>query len=808
MLLMGFITLMFFVLALPVATLSSTDDRWLHHIYVDNQTGVSDPSCWEGDYFTPCLFLNLALTGAQHYNHSITILLQPGKHQLYNGSETQFRNMSQLAIVGNGSEGEVVINCKPFAGLAFFWSENLQINNVELFGCGALQNSTSRNVGAHSVSFIQIRAALFFSDCNTVTLTKVHVVESPGSGVVMYNPLGMVSIDKSQFLHNDFTVGKEVMYGGGGLVIDANEATFELSCTIASSNFTHNTASSGQFIFLSLTTSHDHGYFGLGRGGGILVVFRGKAVNNIVQVDNVSLDSNTAQFGGGLFLGFLDNASNNRVYMDNCWLRENAAILDNNTLLSLSDLTEGGGVSINLMPGASDNNTIVVSNTNFVSNKAYIGGGIAVNVLHNSYKYISTGNTLLIDSCNFTNNTAFQGASAYFSQENNCGQTVLTTTVSYSSFNGGFCGGLSCYLVYGLPCYGNVLLESFQMILEGTVMFINSNNLSALSLSSSSIELLPQTQLEFKDNNAVNGAAIYVVDCSSIIVNHNVTLMFQSNSASNLGGAIYAESCHNSGLTGVESCFIRHANSTLHPNYWGITINFTNNYMCGNRGCCSNSIYVHINTLNLCYWPEQLFDIQNNISTPKTFCWTGWTFKVENTYPNSSINIVDCRNQLASSPAYVSNTGPSNYTIYPGECLSLEKYSVYDNWDNNITDQVSFEVDVMSGAGRTYTYMTYRCGGRYDHFQVLSKYGQDYVNKSILLLVHPSQFLPGVLVNVSFKSCENGFAYYEGGECLCDSTSSHLVCTGSSSFCSTCYDNTSICNIYTNKGIKMCSSCA
>ena len=34
-----------------------------------------------------------------------------GQHQLHSGSETQLRNMSQLAIVGNGSQGEVVITC-------------------------------------------------------------------------------------------------------------------------------------------------------------------------------------------------------------------------------------------------------------------------------------------------------------------------------------------------------------------------------------------------------------------------------------------------------------------------------------------------------------------------------------------------------------------------------------------------------------------------------------------------------------------------------------------------------------------------
>ena len=69
---MGVITLMFFVLALPVATLS---DWGLHHIYMDNQISVNDSFCWKGCYLTLCLSLNQALTGVQHYNHSTTILL-------------------------------------------------------------------------------------------------------------------------------------------------------------------------------------------------------------------------------------------------------------------------------------------------------------------------------------------------------------------------------------------------------------------------------------------------------------------------------------------------------------------------------------------------------------------------------------------------------------------------------------------------------------------------------------------------------------------------------------------------------------
>ena len=99
------------------------------------------------------------------------------------------------------------------------------------------------NVGAHSLG---IKVALLFSDCSNVNLTKVHIIESPGTGVVMYNPLGVVNIDtcKSQFLRNGFSGSDEVMYRGGGLVIDANKATSKLSCTITNSTFFHNAASS------------------------------------------------------------------------------------------------------------------------------------------------------------------------------------------------------------------------------------------------------------------------------------------------------------------------------------------------------------------------------------------------------------------------------------------------------------------------------------------------------------------------------------------------------------------------------------
>ena len=133
-----------------------------------------------------------------------------------------------------------------------------------------------------------------------------------------------VSIDSCQF-----------MYGGGGLVIEASEATSQSFCTITNSTFTHNTASSaaaGQWINPCGSTT---------RGGGISVVLRGEATNNTVQLLNsVRLNNNKAQFGGGLYLGFHDNASGNTVTVDN------AEGTENEVLIEWVSSASGGGIFI------------------------------------------------------------------------------------------------------------------------------------------------------------------------------------------------------------------------------------------------------------------------------------------------------------------------------------------------------------------------------------------------------------------------------------------------------------------------------
>ena len=68
--------------------LSSTALFWKHQIYVDLDNGVDNESCWDGGWLSPCAELNLALKGAQMYNYSTTLFIQPGNYSMHNGEET------------------------------------------------------------------------------------------------------------------------------------------------------------------------------------------------------------------------------------------------------------------------------------------------------------------------------------------------------------------------------------------------------------------------------------------------------------------------------------------------------------------------------------------------------------------------------------------------------------------------------------------------------------------------------------------------------------------------------------------------
>ena len=332
----------------------------------------------------------------------------------------------------------------------------------------------------------------------------------------------------------------------------------------------------------------------------------------------------------------------------------------------------------------------------------------------------------------------------------------MDTTLSFSNFSNGQCPYDDAPELF---CLGSVHISHFSLVNLKNAFLFSGNTRSALSLTSSLIKLLPSAQLQFTNNSGFNGAALHIVDCSSVIVNDNTSLYFDNNNASNYGGAIYTETC-----TQSRACFIRHSNSTLDPDQWKTNVTFINNQ----ANSLGNSIYM--DSVQSCVIPGHHLN--------RTFCWKGWSYW-------SSGKMDSCHyNQLRSDPAYFINNGPAKYTVYPGECVNLQDFTVFDDWGNDITNQTTFQVDVISGATSTQVitsddpdcncnfvtefsancYISQQIPCEAHQFVLLSNCDEDYASYTSQIMIRPQNQQYGIIIDYSFKTCDNKTKCYSSNQ--------------------------------------------
>ena len=632
------------------------------------------------------------------------------------------------------------------------------------------------------------------------------MLQSPcnSTGVVLYNPMGVIHIDRCHLIGNCMPdMQALIIPGGGGLVIEANNVTSQSFCTISNSVFANNSASSGQYWFMSPSTNPIE-YFGLGRGGGISIVFRGGSANNTVLIDSVRIEDNMAQYGGGLYLAFSETSGNNVTIVDTV-MTQNRALVVKGTHINTNngDISEtsynGGGVFIHFLNTKINcpfDVTVVIKMSNFIFNTANSAAGdLAIHVMSDLHINSFASNRLLIENCLFNSKLGSARSSMHISQMGNSQQPLLNTILCCSNFTN------TDYL--DIWSSSILIIISLPVTLKGTLMF-TGNQAAALSLHSSSIELLPSTYLYLSDSKGLN-----ILDCSSVIVNNGVNLIFVNNILS-----IHAETC-TFNKPGNSDCFIRHSNSSLHPNEWGINVTF--------NGIDSNMNSIYVDSVKSCVWP--------NTNKNLTFCWEGWS------YFNSSGVRQPCHNQRRSDPAYISHTGPTKYTVYPGECIS--DFAVYDDWDNDITNYVYFKAELLFGAKVNTTTAECRCRllpiesdqcsaegitrSCEPHEFLIEPYNiTDYANHTSRILIYIDN-IPGITIDIEFKECDNRSVYRHGidthsyYQCItCEKLLYNRVCQKHSDsdcityFVSECFDPEIyyIATLFITIPFQSCISCA
>ena len=684
--------LLFCLLLAAVAVPEETD---FSHVIVVSGNGISNSSCWYG---RETCTLELALEGAHHFNSSVMISIQPGQYNLSDNSYNSFESTRDIAIVGNvtsfasyvySNHSSIVIRCLPGAGLSFLNVTSVKIQNVMFDQCGALHNSTSRDfMELKTRPYLEFRAALYLIFCRDLHISDIKIVKSIGTGMAIIDTSGNNTIENSEFSENKAFRTTNKMPGGGGVYIEFSHCIpGDMSCETGVSNiplqyisnatykiancvFCNNSVSTGEFHLKYYLYRPGNNSFTFGKGGGLALIFKGSASSNYIEVESCNFKNNEAEIGGGMYISFADKSQNNIV---------NVALLNVTTNHCCKQSTlfpvhgsEGGGIAIYyLLDGnKTQNNSITFESCEFSNNLAYYGGGVSVTST-SVKEMIALTNTVNFDCCNFTKNIARTGSAIdvfhWFSitSTNTNGFTAVPRFHNCIFTNN---GGIYDYTTKNKKgmTFATVFVHAIPTSFSGSTLFYNNSG-SSIAVHATIVEFQMISETNFTKNRARIGGAMSILGNAWVVMNKGAKMVFNSNTATEKGGAIFAYQTEQYYSGYSHTCFLRYSDPYKEPHEWNCSFTFSDNYAYKKR----NSIYT--SSLLPCLWPSPHSNIQEDIH--RAFCWKGWIY-------NNSTN---CAGEILTSAASLTANN-STLSFFPSRPKLLEVKAL-DERGTDITDQ-------------------------------------------------------------------------------------------------------------------------
>ena len=738
-------------------------------IHVNDTIVAPANTCTGTQQELTCPTLNLAL---QALTTSSIIYLYPTakEYSLEPGNETRIWNQSDISIIGQDNDGDIVtINCHNKAGLAFVQCNNIILKSVSFLNCSQTQTSSSRDFRNSSRTFryLEYKVAIYIKFCINVMFSRVTVQNSNGVGVTMYNTVGNVSIMDSNFIANNRKDTGHYEPGGGGLQIElcdtllSNDLAMQFGAGHEYSSGAHYSITNTKFnknqahYRLSYVIFRPNVYvpddttntFNFGKGGGFHIILRGQASNNTFIIDeNCVIANNIAHVGGGFYIAFQNSTCNNFVSLRHSNIHTNTNFdIDLRTKDRVFDIDGGGGGgkilydSINRM----SNNVIEVSDCLFATNEGISGGALWIESV---LELDSENNLITIKNTNFFSNKAFLGSALYFSgQFSKNVARVIFRHVNCSS-NIPICDKQLALHSAFLPCTGILYSINFPITFQGVMRF-KKNTASAIEVHGGSLNVTNGTELIFIENTSQYGGALALYDCSYMTIHPNTSLTFINNNAKISGGAIYSASCSGSGqpISPSFKCFVQYSDPSVHPEKWRTSLHFVNNTLTLEDGHSRIINDMYVTSLSACWQPKYGSNIIKKSDYGETFCWSPWKFSGK------------CNTSYQSSPAFVdfSHSMPNDTKVYPGQ--SLLRPDVYDGRFFKV-EVNSIIACVLYGPGSFSSTTTKSCKQFQANIDILL-FRQSSAslndNKDVLISIHlDNKFSYGPSFVVSFKTCE------------------------------------------------------
>ncbi len=491
-------------------------------------------------------------------------------------------NLTNITFVGKNN---TTLRCNGIeTGLKFVHVIGLTITSLKIVGCGSVHDSTTEEKYMNST--VKLSSALYIINCTDLFFNGLHVVNSSGVGLVMYDVSGVVEILNSVFEHNSQQNTKfDDIFRGGGLYIEFTVCTAGVYCTHFNSKPENMRANGNHYLLDNCTFANNKAQFwgskymqydrdknnsrlnhqGLGRGGGLSIQLSGKSDFNTFTIRDCTFRANEANWGGGLYIVIQDYSSHNIINLLNLTIQDNVC-----------KHFGGGGVDLGYNTALISNNTVRFDYCTFERNRAVYGGGIRF--FSNRREQSDLLNVLEFYHCNWTQNEAKYGSAIDIAPHvweilsrgflpvpvfHNCEfrSNAVTVENSYTGYENG---------------RGSMMLTDFNAIFSGFIIF-EGNSGSALYLSSSIITTRPETICEFVGNDGFEGGAIAFVGLSALFVMENNSFTFNENTALRRGGAIYEYNIDKHNFVSSRSCFIQYHGSIDSKNS-NVTFVFKDNY--------------------------------------------------------------------------------------------------------------------------------------------------------------------------------------------------------------------------------------
>ena len=415
-------------------------------------------------------------------------------------------NVSHLNNIAVFGQSTTTVECRNNGALNFSSCNNISVRGIVWNQCGTYMEIKSDDFGI--MSTYHYHAGIAFSKCSNVFIQDCAFQNSKSSAVYLFEASGCISINNVKFLFNgpgNLTTSNLLNIATGLSIVQpaSLQAVTHLNVSITSSVFSHNSLTPNRFGYSSI----------------------------------LSVKCNSAS-----------------TYL-NIFVFESAFV--SNSIL-LSPQNRGTDTLVNLVDieirQYFKNISIIFTRIKIVSNTLQLSSIIKLHVVPKSF----THTCIQMVSCDFINNTAYH--LIHFYNHNNFGIFSSHAKVWDQGIN-------NVQYVFNATASLNKTVTTVidrcvfrQNVASKSVLYLNSvyeNDIynDDFTIASSTFERNSETvihvtnqhvtfkeMIQFSNNIANNGAAIYLDGRSSIKFDESCDAAFSNNFARKYGGAIYVAS--------------------------------------------------------------------------------------------------------------------------------------------------------------------------------------------------------------------------------------------------------------------------